>query len=229
MNTNGTRLSKLYNICRSGGKVSVFLSYIFLGLSLAAPIGPINAAQLDRGIKSGFWHAWIIGLGSVVADIVYMCAVYLGMVQFIEIPLVKAFLWLFGCFVLVYTGIESITSASQLRTDGRHESRQDSYIKTFTTGFFMSISNPLTILFWLGIYGSILAKTSATLETNQLIIYSFAIILGLLIWDLTMATVASSFRKLLTTSVLKTISILSGLSLLGFGVYFGLQAFYLLF
>jgi L-lysine exporter family protein LysE/ArgO len=227
MNTNGTRLSKLYNISRSGGKVSVFLSYIFLGLSLAAPIGPVNAAQLDRGIKNGFLHAWIIGLGSVVADIVYMCAVFLGMVQFIEIPLVKAFLWIFGCFVLVYTGIESIISAVQLRTDGR-EGRQDSYIKTFTTGFFMSISNPLTILFWLGIYGSILAKTSATLETNQLILYSFAIILGLLIWDITMATVASSFRKLLTTSVLKTISVLSGLSLLVFGVYFGLQAFYLL-
>lgn len=28
--------------------MNVFLSYILLGLSLAAPIGPINAAQIDR-------------------------------------------------------------------------------------------------------------------------------------------------------------------------------------
>lgn len=34
--------------------MSIFLSYVFLGLSLAAPIGPINAAQLDKGIKMGF-------------------------------------------------------------------------------------------------------------------------------------------------------------------------------
>lgn len=208
--------------------MSVFISYIFLGLSLAAPIGPINAAQLDRGIKSGFLHAWIIGLGSVVADIVYMCAVYLGMVHFIEIPVVKAFLWLFGFFVLVYTGIESIISAVNLQADGRSDGKE-SYVKTFFTGFFMSISNPLTILFWLGIYGSILAKTSATLATDQLILYSFAIIFGLLLWDFSMAAVASSFRKLLTPRLLRTISVVSGLSLVGFGAYFGLQAFQLLF
>ena len=38
-----------------------FLSYIsLLGLSLAAPIGPVNAAQLDRGIKWLFpIHGWL--------------------------------------------------------------------------------------------------------------------------------------------------------------------------
>jgi threonine/homoserine/homoserine lactone efflux protein len=207
--------------------VSVFFGYVFLGISLAAPIGPINAAQLDRGIKQGFFHAWLIGLGSVTADIVYMCAVYFGMVHFIEIPLVKAFLWLFGFFVLVYTGIESIVSAINLSTTRR--TNNDSHIKTFFTGFFMALSNPLTILFWLGIYGSILAKSAQTLAMEQLIVYSFAIILGLLLWDVSMAAVASTFRKVLTPTVLKMISVLSGLSLLGFGVYFGLQAFYLLF
>jgi L-lysine exporter family protein LysE/ArgO len=207
--------------------LGVFISYIILGLSLAAPIGPINAAQLDRGIKSGFFHAWLIGLGSVVADIFYMCTVYFGMVHFIEIPFVKAFLWLFGFFVLVYTGIESIVSATQLGTDSRES--QDSYTKTFMTGFFMALSNPLTILFWLGIYGSILAKTASSFNTDQLILYSCAIIIGLLLWDVTMAAVASGFRKVLTTGVLKIISVISGLSLLGFGVYFGLQAIHLLF
>ncbi len=28
--------------------MSVLLSYVILGISLSAPIGPINAAQLDR-------------------------------------------------------------------------------------------------------------------------------------------------------------------------------------
>jgi L-lysine exporter family protein LysE/ArgO len=207
--------------------VSIFLSYIFLGISLAAPIGPINAAQLDRGIKQGFFHAWLIGLGSVTADIVYMCAVYLGMVHFIEIPVVKAFLWLFGFFVLVYTGIESIIGAINLSTSSK--SNNDSRFKTFITGFFMALSNPLTILFWLGIYGSILAKSASTLGMEQLALYSFAIILGLLMWDVTMAAIASSFRKVLTPGVLKLISVISGLSLLGFGIYFGIQALYLFF
>lgn len=131
--------------------MGIFISYIFLGLSLAAPIGPVNAAQMDRGIKHGFLHAWILGLGSVIADIFYMLAVFLGVGQFIAIPIVKVFLWLFGFFVLMYTGIEGLMNSQQI-TYGRNKGRE-TLKKSFFTGFLMSISNPLTIFFWLGIYG----------------------------------------------------------------------------
>ena len=57
--------------------MSIFLSYLFLGISLAAPIGPINAAQIDEGIKNGFIHSWTVGLGAMIADIrLYVRRVY---------------------------------------------------------------------------------------------------------------------------------------------------------
>lgn len=64
---------------------------------------------------------------------------------------------------------------------------------------------------------------------QQLLIYSGAIVLRILIWDVSMAAASSMFRKVLTTGVLKSISVLSGLSLVGFGLYFGVQAAQLLF
>ncbi|MCT2536186.1 LysE family translocator [Aquibacillus koreensis] len=208
--------------------MSIFFSYVFLGLSLAAPIGPINAAQLDKGIKNGFIHAWFIGLGSVTADLIYMLAVYFGVVQFLEIPLMKAFLWSFGCFVLLYTGVESLFSAKHIDMSDKRN-RNNSLTKTFFTGFFLSISNPLTILFWLGIYGSVLAQTVTKYDATHLALYSGAIILGLLLWDFTMALVASSFRHILTNNILIGIAAISGLSLIGFGLYFGYQAYLLIF
>ncbi|MDM5330504.1 LysE family transporter [Neobacillus sp. CF12] len=207
--------------------MNVFLSYILLGLSLAAPIGPINAAQIDKGIRHGFMHSWLIGVGAVVADGVYMMVVYFGVVHFLETPFMKTFLWSFGCFVLIYTGIETMLSANKHKIG--EKAKDEPLIKSFFSGFFMSISNPLTILFWLGIYGSVLAKTAATYETSQLILYSSAIFIGLLIWDFTMASIASNFRKYLTSQLLVGISLLSGVSLIGFGVYFGFQAFNVLF
>lgn len=93
--------------------MGLVLGYIFLGLSLSAPIGPINAAQLDTGIKKGFWHSWLIGLGAMTADIIYMLLVYMGIVHFISIPFMQAFLWLFGSFVLIYTGVESLLGVEQ--------------------------------------------------------------------------------------------------------------------
>lgn len=206
--------------------MGILLSYVLLGLSLAAPIGPVNAAQLDRGIKYGFLHAWLVGVGAVVADGVYMLVVYLGLVSFINTPFIQTFLWLFGCFVLLYTGIESLFSAGKVNLQKARN--QEPTYKALLSGFIMSITNPLTILFWLGIYGSVLAKTASTSTNSELIIYSAAIFCGLLLWDVTMATISSGFRKILTSRLLALISIISGLSLIGFGIYFGIQGIALL-
>ncbi|WP_284638623.1 LysE family translocator [Paenibacillus silviterrae] len=206
--------------------MSIFFSYIFLGLSLAAPIGPINAAQLNKGLRSGFWHSWLVGLGAMIADMVYMLLVYFGVVHFLSTPFMQTFLWLFGCFVLCYTGIESLMGAGKI-TNARDD--DESLVKSFFSGFLMSLSNPLTILFWLGIYGSVLAKTAKTAGPEELVLYSCAIMLGVVLWDITMASMASTFRKYLTARLLTLISILSGLSLIGFGLYFGLEACKMLF
>jgi threonine/homoserine/homoserine lactone efflux protein len=202
--------------------MNIFLSYILLGLSLAAPIGPINAAQMDRGIRHGFMHSWIVGVGAVVAHGIYMLVVYIGVVQFLETAFMQTFLWMFGCFVLLYTGIETIMKAGITYLE--YSRREEPLIKSFFSGFFLSISNPLTLLFWLGIYGSVLARSAATNDTSQLILYNSAIFIGLFIWDITLAGVASNFRKFLTSRLLVIISFLSGLSLSGFGIYFGIQA-----
>ena len=208
--------------------INTILGYFLLGISLSAPIGPINAAQINKGIQGGFWHAYAIGLGAIVADIIYMLLVYLGVIHLLDSPFIKTFLWLFGFFVLVYTGIESIKDAGKISTDSDNRSSKLSLGKTFTSGFLISLLNPLSILFWLGIYGSILAKAAQQFSFEQLLLYSGAIVFGILLWDLTMAAVSSFFRKFLTVHVLKTISIFSGISLVGFGIYFGIQAFKLL-
>jgi len=186
----------------------------------------VNAAQLDKGIRGGFLHAWFVGLGALSADLMYMLLVYFGVVHFLNTSFMKSFLWLFGFFVLTYIGIDSLKQAGKIPDGGMRGS--EPLRKSFLSGFFMSISNPLSILFWLGIYGSVLAQAAAHMRTQDLIINSSAIIVGLLVWDFTMAGFASVFRKLLTDRVLMLISILSGLSLIGFGLYFGYQAFLLL-
>ncbi|OIJ16831.1 amino acid transporter [Anaerobacillus alkalilacustris] len=209
--------------------MSVFLGYIFLGLSLAAPIGPVNAAQLDKGIKNGFLHSWLVGLGATVADAIYMLLVFVGVVNFLEIPFMQTFLWLFGFFVLVYTGFESILGAREVATINYEYRNKASYLKSFLSGFFISLFNPLTILFWLGIFGSILAKTLTQNELSTVLLYSAAIFIGITVWDITMALLSSNLRKFLTNQLLVVISILSGISLIGFGVYFGIQAATVLF
>lgn len=202
-----------------------FFSYLLLGLSLSAPIGPVNAAQLDKGIRGGFMHAWLVGIGAVAADILYMLLVYFGVVHFLNTSFMKTFLWLFGFFILMYTGIDSIKQAGKVSLSDMRGG--EPLMKSFLTGFIMSVTNPLSILFWLGIYGSVLAQ-AASAGTQDLIVHSSGVISGLVLWDITMAGFASVFRKLLTERILVWISILSGISLIGFALYFGYEAALLL-
>mgnify|MGYP001446314686 CR=1 FL=1 len=122
--------------------MNVYISYILLGLSLAAPIGPVNAAQIDKGIRYGFFHAWLVGLGAMAADAIFMVMIYFGAAHLLGISFVKSFLWTFGCFILIYTGIESIKQAGKLKL--RDIDQQVSGPKSFLSGFVLTLSNPLS-------------------------------------------------------------------------------------
>ncbi|WP_128895565.1 LysE family transporter [Longirhabdus pacifica] len=208
--------------------MNAFLSYLLLGISLSVPVGPINAAQFNKGIHQGFFHAWLLGIGAMFGDILFMLLIYFGVAHFLTTPFMKAFLWTAGFFILMYTGIESITASKQtvqLRNTALHESK----LKSFRSGFLMSISNPLNIIFWLGIYGSVLAKTSHLHSSMELLIYSGGIFVGIVLWDVFMAAISSMFKKVMSPVAIQWTSIFAGIFLIGFAVYFGLEAWKLIF
>lgn len=209
--------------------MSIFLSYILLGISLSAPMGPINAAQIDKGIRFGFMHAWLLGVGAMLADALFMLLIYFGLSQWIDTPLIKSFLWSFGFFILCYTGFESMIHSSRVLETPHERNVQEKRSKSMFTGFFLAISNPLSIIFWLGIYGAMLAQTSKSYAGEQLLLYSGGIFIGILVWDVCMASLASGARRWIQPRMLQVISIVSGIVLVVFGLYFGFQAFQLLF
>ena len=206
---------------------SIF-TYIFLGVSLAAPIGPVKTVLINTGLKNGFFHAWLFSLGAIVTDVLYMLLVYFGIGHFIDSPLTKTILWSFGCFVLIYSGIENLLTTHKIEMDMKFK-KYTRFRTSLFSGFFMSLLNPLTILFWLGIYGSILARTASSFMGYQIIINSAAILVGIIVVDLLMAFLSSGARKFLSTTLLIVISIISSYSMIGFGIYFGIQAFHMLF
>jgi len=203
---------------------SIF-TYVLLGLSLAAPFGPVKAMLLNTGIKNGFFHAWLFSFGALLTDIMYMLLVYFGVAQFIDTPFMKTLLWSFGCFVLTYTGIENLLSLHKIEMD-LNFAKYVRLRQSLLSGFLMALLNPLTILFWLGIYGSILAKSSESFSGLQIIIYSAAILVGIMMWDFTLAYLSSSARKFLSTRFLKIISFISSVFMIIFGIYFGIQAYH---
>ncbi|GEO27065.1 amino acid transporter [Alicyclobacillus acidoterrestris] len=203
------------------------LRYVMLGLALSAPIGPINAAQLDKGMKYGFMNAWMVGLGAMLADILYMTLIYFGLSNLFHIPGVDVFLWISGSIILMYIGIETLLHARQFQFTS--DIRQESSARSFMTGFLMAVSNPMNFVFWFGIYGSVLAQAAHQEGRLTFLGHSVAIFLGIAVWDVSMALVASFFQRYANRRILQFTSGVAGLSLIGFAGYFAVQAHQALF
>lgn len=203
------------------------IPYFLLGITLAAPIGPVKATLLNLGIKNGFFHAWFFSLGAILTDLTYMFLVFIGIGQFIEYPFVKSILWSFGCFVLLYTGIENLLSIRKVKLNSNFK-RSTRLRHSFISGFLIALLNPLTILFWLGIYGSVLVGGSH-LNHFEIGMYSICILLGILLVDFIMASISSGSRKVLSSNFLNIVSSVSSISMIGFGIHFGILAYKSLF
>ena len=195
---------------------------------MAATIGPVKAILINTGFKNGFFHAWFFSLGGLATDVMYMFIVYFGVGQFIESVVLRVILWSFGCFVLLYTGIENLLTLNKIELELKSKKRTR-LRTTMLSGFLMSWLNPITILFWLGIYGSILAKTVGAHSEYQIIFNSIFILLGITLVDFLYSFSSSAARKLLSTNVLIIINIISSLVMIGFGIYFGIHAYQELF
>lgn len=43
--------------------MALFITYVLLGFSIALPVGTITVEMTKQGLKNGFMHGWVVGLG----------------------------------------------------------------------------------------------------------------------------------------------------------------------
>jgi len=206
-----------------------FFRNVLLGLSLAAPIGPSSLAVIQNGLKRGFFTAFMTGLGVTTADTTYLLLVYFGLAGAITIPLVKIVIWIFGALILFFFGIQSIRAASNARLD--ENAPVSATRKPFIAGYLVNISNPVAVIWWIGIFGSILGSSVSTGNKTQALFSGFAILVGILSWHTSMSLLTHWGRRFLSKRLLQAIAILAGIALIAFGIrfiYLAIQAISLL-
>ena len=90
---------------------------------------------------------------------------------------------------------------------------------SFIAGYLITLSNPMTIVWWVGVFGSIISPTIHSALAN-----SFAIIGGVLLWFLTLSLLLHWGNKFINKKTMKYVSLIAGLIIIGFGLYFGYNA-----
>jgi threonine/homoserine/homoserine lactone efflux protein len=200
------------------------LQNILLGLTLAAPIGPVNLEIIKRGLNSGFKQAFLMGTGAMCADTTYLILIFFGLTSFLNFSFMKIFLGIAGSFILIYLGVLSVrdffSSTDQHKELNNAPSSRRLFKSSFVTGYVLAISSPMTIVWWTGVFGALLAAQTQT-QTNISAFFScLSILLGCFLWVFFLSTTLHWGKKIINEKFTRLISFFAGLFLILFGLYF---------
>jgi threonine/homoserine/homoserine lactone efflux protein len=191
----------------------LLLKSIVLGLTIAAPVGPIGILCIRRSIVDGPAAGLICGLGAATADAIYGALGGFAL-SGISSLLVRGRVWLTwaGAAFLLYLGVKIFRAAASDPAGSPAGSATGAYLSTL----LLTLTNPLTILSFAAAFAGMGATGVGYDGVATMLAGVFA---GSLLWWLVLTSVAGSARGRLTPRMFKAINRLSGLVLVGFALY----------
>lgn len=194
--------------------METFVKGCILGLSIAAPVGPIGLLCIRRTLTYGKSQGFVTGLGAATADTIYGCIAAFGLSVATRF-LVKQAEWLHlaGAIFLLYMAIRTFTSAVASKEANTREGR--SYAWAYASTLLLTLTNPMTILSFLGLFAG-LNIADNTVSAAWLVV---GVTVGSAAWWLILSLAVGSFKRRINERTLQTINYGAALVLLGFGLY----------
>jgi len=119
---------------------------MLLGISVAAPPGPVNAAAAYQVTKSWF-AALTTLLGATTADAIFFALTYYGVTRLIASGEIRDLLFLAGGFLLLYLAV--VTFRSARREESRQQNRRAG--APYILGLTIGLSNPFQLAWWIAV------------------------------------------------------------------------------
>ncbi|MFC3478643.1 LysE family translocator [Halobacterium litoreum] len=117
---------------------------VVLGLSLAAPPGPMNAVIAEESVARGWKSGFAAGLGAMTADAVFFVLALAGVVAFIEdAPTVRTAMVGVGGVLMLYYAYGAIQDAGSFSDAEAADGRG------FRKAFALALANPYQVTWWL--------------------------------------------------------------------------------
>jgi L-lysine exporter family protein LysE/ArgO len=192
---------------------------ILLGITLAAPIGPAGVAVIQNGLRHGFARAFVTGVGVTMADATFLLVVFFGLSKFLECTVVKVTILCFGAVVLVYFGFRSLRGArDSLDLEGEFVATARNPL---LVGYLVNATNPISVVWWSGVFGSLLSETIGNTSRLMALANSATILIGILLWHASMSILTHWGRRFINERLAGVVSVIAGVALTMFGLRFG--------
>ena len=134
-------------------ELSFLLRGLVIGLSIAAPVGPIGVLCIRRTLTKGRVSGLVSGLGAATADAFYGCVAGFGL-TFVSDLIVgqQGWLRLVGGAFLCYLGLKTFLSRP---AEGGASTRESGLLGTYASTFFLTLTNPMTLLSFAAVFAGL--------------------------------------------------------------------------
>jgi L-lysine exporter family protein LysE/ArgO len=193
--------------------MEALLAGLVLGLTVAVSFGPINALELDAGLRHGFRPAWGVGSGAALVDGGYAFLGGLGAAALVE-GAAEGWLQLVGGAVLLVLAWRML-----LRQGGAETKAAPGFGRMLGVALVATASNPFTIVYWTAAFGAIVPELGLSrLQATTLL--PTGVLTGTLVWGTALAGGASWAGRYVEERLLGWITLASALTIAAFGAWF---------
>ena len=186
------------------------LNRILLGITLAAPIGPVSIEMIQRGLRSGFLPAFMIRAGAAVGNLFCLIVSYYGILQLNKNQFFIIGLSIIASLLLIQRGFSYVASKVNVLNLQSIETNGNGML----VGLYLSIANPIAFVFWSGI----MANSANSLDTG--LAFNLLIIVGVLVWGLVFSLILSFGKNYVNTQTLLYVNKVAGLIMIYYGIKF---------
>lgn len=189
-----------------------FIKGLITGISIAAIGGPVGILCIRYTLMSGISTGCALGVGAALADSLY------GSIAAFSLTIISDFLFrhqyiisLAGSCFLVYLGIKTLYERPQKNITAAYKM---SALKSIATSFFITLTNPATILFFTAVAVSIGIELRDYIAAWAMVM---GIFVGTTLWFSLLSGAVYLFRHKIDP-LLGMINKVFGICLIAFGI-----------
>lgn len=177
--------------------IQALLEGVGMGLVLSLMVGPVFFALITASMEQGFRYAFVLALGILVSDLIYVALTFFGVSFLTASPKVETTLGYVGGMILIGFGIRFFGKKDATRPNSGGIPLPKAKKRTaFIKGFGINGINPFVMLFWISIAS--LVSLKSTWNNSDVISYYFGLLITVFGIDLLKAFIAGKLSHLMT-------------------------------
>jgi threonine/homoserine/homoserine lactone efflux protein len=196
---------------------NIFIKGFSTGMILQLAIGPIFIYIINTAMQYGLMSGIFATAGATAADYLFITLALVGAGELLEKNKIKKTFSVISSFVLIVFGIMMIVKGIRFAHLAFGAGAPDgTALKSFASTLVLTLSSPLSIVFWTGVFTAKAADYS--LDKKELLVFGFAAGLATFVFIGICVFILSSVQAMIPILVIRLLNVLVGAALAGYGV-----------